>query len=153
MYGKYEAAAIRQEFWTNMGRYMSPILSSDGGKVNWINYKTGEKNIAFRMQADNHSAQIFIELSHKDTGIRELYFEQFLQFRKLMEEELGEKWTWIKEATDETGRKTSRITRKISPVNIYNKDDWASLITFFKPRLIALDAFWNQVKYGFESLH
>ena len=153
MYAKSEAAAIRQEFWTNLGRYMSPVFSSEGEKVNWINYKTGEKNIAFRMQADNHSAIIAIEISHKDPVIREVYYEQFLQFRKFMEEASGEEWTWMKEITDETGKKFSRISREISRVNIYNKDDWPSLITFFKHRLIVLDAFWNQVKYSFESLH
>ena len=152
MYTKQEAAVMRQEFWTNMGRYLSPILSSEGEKINWINYKTGEKNVAFHMQADNHSASIAIELSHKDPVIRDLYYEQLLQFKKILEQEMGEEWNWVRETTDETGRRISRIFCEISSVNIYSREHWPQLISFFKPRLLALDAFWNQVKYGFESL-
>ena len=41
MYSKQELSRIREEFWTSFGRYMQPILSADGEKVNWVNYKTG----------------------------------------------------------------------------------------------------------------
>jgi hypothetical protein len=37
-------------------------------------------------------------------------------------------------------------------VSIFNKEDWPKLISFFKPRIVALDEFWNMVKYSFESL-
>ena len=62
---------------------MSPVLLAEGEKVNWINYKTGEKNISFRMHAENKNAIIAIELNHKDKEIQQLYFEQFLQFKNL----------------------------------------------------------------------
>ena len=51
MYSKHEASQLRQEFWTPFGRYMQPVLSSEGERVNWINYKTGAKHIYFRMDA------------------------------------------------------------------------------------------------------
>ena len=69
---------------------MAPVLSAEGEKVNWVNYKTGEKDIYFRMQADNKTASIAIELTHKDAGIQQLYFEQFAELKKLLEESLGE---------------------------------------------------------------
>ncbi|MGN6618356.1 MAG: DUF4268 domain-containing protein, partial [Ilyomonas sp.] len=53
MYSKQEASQLRQEFWTVFGQYMLPVLSSEGMKISWTNYKTGEKNIYFRMNADN----------------------------------------------------------------------------------------------------
>ena len=79
MYSKQEASRLRQEFWTIFGQYMRPVLSADAEKINWINYKTGQKDILFRMNAENEKAGIRIELVHRDSGIRELYFEQFLQ--------------------------------------------------------------------------
>lgn len=153
MYSRQEASKLRQEFWTSFGQYMSPVLSSEGEKIHWMNYKTGEKHIAFRLHADSQSAALSVALTHKDPVIRELYYDQFLQFRKLMEEVLGEPWTWARETIDDTGKTISSISTELKPVNIFTRQDWPLLISFFKSRLIALDTFWNQVKYGFEALH
>ena len=70
MYSRQQAAQLRQEFWTAFGQYMAPVLSSEGERVNWVNYKTGEKNIAFRMEAGKHKNWIGMEFSHKDPGLR-----------------------------------------------------------------------------------
>jgi hypothetical protein len=152
MYSKQEASQLRQEFWTTFGRYMSPVLSAEQMKINWLNYKTGEKNIQFKMEADNKTASVSIQLTHKDEGLRELYFEQFVQFQTLLHDALGEKWNWRQKAVDEYGIEMSRISKEISEVNIFNKEQWPALISFFKPRIIALDQFWSSAKYGFEAL-
>jgi hypothetical protein len=152
MYSKAEASQLRQEFWTAFGLYMSPILSADGEKVNWINYKTGEKNIAFRMNAVGKVASIAIEMSHADEGIRQLYFEQFEQLKKVLHSTLEEEWIWLADHTDEYGKTTSRIYTELTGVNIMNKSDWPALIGFFKKRIIALDEFWSNARYGFEAL-
>lgn len=152
MYSKQEASELREAFWTRFGQYMAPVLSADGERVNWINYKTGEKNIAFRMEATSREARIGIELSHKDAGIRQLYFEQFAQLRKFLDAATGEPWTWLAEYHDEHGRSGSRIFTTLEDVSILRQADWPALISFFKPRIIALDAFWSNVRYGFEEL-
>src|SRR5437764_6622218 len=97
MYSKQEAAQLKQEFWTTFGQYMSPVFSAEGEKINWINYKTGEKDIYFRMYADGKSAKIGIELTHKDPGIRHLYFEQCCQYQTILEKVLRERWEWRKD--------------------------------------------------------
>jgi hypothetical protein len=152
MYSKHEASQLKQQFWTTFGQYMNPVLSAEGEKINWINYKTGEKNIAFRMQADNKAAMIAIELTHKDTEVQELYFEQFVQFKKLFEDSMGEEWHWQLHGHDEHGKVVSRIYMKNKGVSIFQKSDWPDLISFFKPRIISLDEFWSLTKYAFESL-
>ena len=152
MYSKQEASQLRHEFWTAFGQYMNPILSAEGEKINWINYKTGEKNISFRMHADNKKAIIAIELDHKDKDIQQIYFEQFFQFKNLFEETMHEKWNWQLHTHDEHGKMISRIAREKTEVSVFQKKYWPELISFFKPRIIALDEFWSQVKYAFESL-
>jgi len=152
MYSKQEAAQLRQEFWTAFGQYMSPVLSAEGEKVNWVNYKTGEKNIAFRMRADNKTGSIAIELTHKDKDIQQLYFEQLLELKKFLQAATGEDWRWQLHTTDEYGRPVSRIYAEIEGVSIFRKEDWPRLISFFKQRVVALDEFWSNVKYSFESL-
>jgi hypothetical protein len=131
---------------------MAPVPSAEGDTTNWINYKTGLKNVYFRMQADNRRASIAIELTHPDSGIRELFWEQFLELRTLLHETLGETWTWEADATDAIGQPLSRIYKDLAPANIFNRESWPALISFFKPRLVALDAFWADAQYSFEAL-
>ncbi|MBV4357188.1 DUF4268 domain-containing protein [Pinibacter aurantiacus] len=152
MYTKQEAAALKQSFWTAFGQYMSLHLSAEGEKANWINYKTGEKNIYFRMNADNRTASIGIEIAHPSSDIQHLYFEQFEQLKAVLHETLGEEWTWQKDVRDETGRQVCRIYTFTEGINIFKKDDWPAIISFLKPRIIALDEFWISAKYVFETL-
>ena len=152
MYSKQQASQLKQEFWTVFGQYMTPVLSAEGEKINWINYKTGEKDIYFKMQADNKTAFIAIEITHKDAGIQQLYFEQFAELKKIMENVLEEQWTWQLHITGEKGKLISRIFKQMESVSIFKKEEWPLLISFFKPRIIALDEFWSSAKYGFEAL-
>ena len=152
MYSKAEVTQLRQAFWTALGQYMAPVPSAEGDTTNWINYKTGLKHVYFRMQADNRQAGIAIELTHPDAGIRELFFEQFGEVKRLLHEALGEEWTWAAHTTDSNGLPLSRIYQDLPNVNLFNKEDWPALISFFKPRLIALDAFWTDAQYAFEAL-
>ena len=152
MYSRQEASQLRQEFWTAFGQYMQPILSAEGEKINWINYKSGEKHIFFRMQADNKKAFIGIELTHPDPDIQQLYFEQFSELKKFLFAETNEEWDWVLHTYDDIGKQVSRIGTILTPINVFKRDDWPALITFFKPRIIALDGFWSNVKYSFEAL-
>lgn len=152
MYSRQEASQLRHEFWTTFGQYMSPVASAEGEKINWVNYKTGEKDIAFKMRADNKQAYIGIELSHKDRDIQHLYYEQFVELKAILESALQEAWTWQLHVHNEYGHVISRIYTELDGVSIFQKENWPPLITFFKPRIIALDEFWSNVKYGFEAL-
>jgi hypothetical protein len=104
------------------------------------------------MDAGRRSASVSIELTHPDKSIQQLYFEHFLQLRHVLEQELGEPWEWRMHITDEHGRVISHICKELDDVSLYRKDDWPRLISFFKQRIVALDAFWSKVKYGFEAL-
>ena len=54
---------------------------------------------------------------------------------------------------DENGKITSKILKRLEGVSIFKKSQWPGLISFFKPRIIALDEFWSTASYSFESLH
>ncbi|KIA92592.1 hypothetical protein OC25_16250 [Pedobacter kyungheensis] len=152
MYSKEESVRLRQQFWISFGQYMKPVPSASGSTVNWTNYKTGVKNIFFKMDVDKKEAFISIQLSHPDAGIRHLIFEQFEEFKAMFSNEMGEEWDWIKDATDDFGKTVSLISTRITGVSIFNQQHWPELISFFKPRIIALDEFWDNVKPVFESL-
>jgi hypothetical protein len=151
MYSRAESTQIREAFWTAFGRYLSPHLNSEGEKINWVNYHTGYKHLYFRMEADGKSAVISIQITHPDPLMRELFFDKFKSFETIFRQHLEEEWEWAANAVD--GQKTiAAISRKLDGVSIYKQEDWPQIISFFKPRIIALDEFWNMVKDAFEEL-
>ncbi|MDB5192384.1 MAG: hypothetical protein JWQ96_1947 [Segetibacter sp.] len=152
MYSRQEVSQLKQEFWTIFGQYMLPIPSAEGEKINWVNYKTGKKDIYFKMHTDNRFVHIAIEIAHKDLEIQQLYFEHLQQLSSMFNNSLNEEWEWKLHLTDETGRVVSRVYKELKGVSVINKKDWPALISFFKPRIIALDEFWSSAKYGFEAL-
>ena len=152
MYSKREASEKREAFWTALGQYMRPILSAEGDNISWVNYKTGNPRVRISMEADKTSASIGIRLSHPDEEIRILYYEQLKQLKGVLESSVGEEWLWERERTDRLGRTVSEVSIMLEGVSIYEQTDWSKIISFLKPRLIALDEFWSQAKYTFEAL-
>ena len=128
---------------------MKPILGASGLPVNWINYKTGIRNIHFKMDADDTKAVIAIEISSPKEEERLQYYHQFLSLKKLLASTTTFNWQWNE--TIQSDHKTiSSISQQLNDVNILNQSDWPAIISFLKPRIIALDAFWDMVKDGFE---
>lgn len=146
MYTKQEASAIRRQFWTNFGMYMKPVPSAWQEKVNWLNYKTGIKDVFFRLHADHKTARICIEITHKDPMIRKIFYDHFTAMKTMLHDALGEEWMWIEDTEDELGKPLAAIYIKVTGVNVMDEKSWPSIIAFFKPRFIALDAFWGEVK-------
>lgn len=132
------------------GRYMQPVTPAGGEKVNWVNYKTGVPGISFRMEADTRQAAISIILANKDADTRREHYAKLLQMQNLLHDATGEEWLWQPELADEYGKPYSSIGTAINNVNIMQQEDWPALISFFKPRIIALDAFWDNAKLAFD---
>ncbi|HKZ67100.1 MAG TPA: DUF4268 domain-containing protein [Chitinophagaceae bacterium] len=152
MYSKQEASQLRKKFWTQFGQYMRPLPCSKGEPINWLNYKTGIRHLYFRMDTDNKQATIAIELRHKDPLLQQYYFEKFRELKKIFQQTITEEWQWELHGSDEDGKLVSRISSTLKDVNIYYTNDWPAIISFLKPRMLALDNFWTLVKEGFERL-
>ena len=152
MYTQQEAAALRQKFWISFGKYIAPIPSASGEKVTWINYRTGIKNIHFKMDALFSEATVSIEITHNDIAEQELYFNHFKTFKKALDETLGEKWAWQNDYVNESGNHLARIYTKLEDANVYNENDWPKIISFLKERIILLDKFWCEYRDIFEML-
>ena len=140
MYSKQETAQIKQKFWTNFGQYMKPVPFAGGEKNSWINYKTGIQHIYFRMAAEKTHVSIAIELTNPSSATRAAQYEQFGQLKTLLYNIPGGEWIW----------EENRIYQNLEGVNVLKESDWPAIISFLKPRIIGLDAFWEEVRYGFE---
>lgn len=149
MYYNEQISKLKTQFWTNFGQYMKPIPGACGLPVNWINYKSGIRNIHFKMDADNTKAVIAIEISHLKEEERLQYYNQFISLKKILASTTSFNWQW-NEALKKNHKTISSISQQLDDVNILNQSDWPSIISFLKPRIIALDEFWDMVKDGFE---
>jgi len=152
MFSKAESAKLREEFWTTLGRLIKRQPSADGIKINWINYKTGVKDIYFRMQTTPKIASIGIEITHHNAGMRSIFFEQFEALKTYFHNILGEEWIWEECYTNNYGIQCSRIYIELKGKNYFLKDDWSALFEFFKLRLIKLDQFWCDANETFIDL-
>ncbi|MGZ8559766.1 MAG: DUF4268 domain-containing protein [Chitinophagaceae bacterium] len=150
MYSKQELSLLRKKFWTKFGQYMQPLPGEAGEPVNWLNYKTGIRHLYFRMDADNRQATVAIELRHDDLLMQQFYFEKFRELEKVFEQIMNEPWQWEPDIIDEDGKQVSRISAVLKGVNVFNTSDWPLIISFLKPRILALDTFWALVKDSFE---
>ena len=141
---------MKRKFWTAFGQYLRPVQGATGQTVNWLNYKTGIKDLFFRMDATPQRAAVAVEIRQQFPGERYRVYDTWLSLKTLMEQELPGEWIWEKDVADEDGRIISRISTYSSPVNIFREEDWPAIISFLKPRIIALDEFWMLVKDRFE---
>ena len=139
-----------QQFWKTFGQYMAPVPSATNEKINWINYKTSVKFIRFIMNQEQGNIVIAIELSNPDIISQEKNFEQLWEFKTQFLQICGEDWVWTKLFNNSTDKTVSRIASTLANVDITKEEDWSPIISFFKPRLIALDNFWNEHKYVFQ---
>lgn len=137
MYNPQEASQIRQQFWTALGQYLAPIPSATGGKVNWINYKTGVKAIRFKMDVIHKQAFAGIEIKAPADTRTDLY-RIFLLFKQ----DFPQNYIWSASTEDTEGRSVSQIFKSLEGYTPLNKAHWPELIAFFKEQIIAFDQFW-----------
>lgn len=104
------------------------------------------------MDADKESAYIGIEISHPDIDIHQRLFNQLKLMLDMLENETGEEWEWSEAETIDTGKTISRVYQQIDGVNIFRQEQWPDIISFLKPRIIALDIFWTDAKEIFEMI-
>lgn len=152
MFTREQASAIRMEFWTLFGQSLKGRMSAEGMRVNWINYKTGVKDVYFRMNAESKHATIGIHITHQDLGLQQLFYEQFLEAKSPLENTLGEEWIWENEITTPEGKIISQIYTVLEDRSIFNKKHWPEIMKFLKSRIIKLDEFWSVAGDVFKEL-
>ncbi len=152
MYTRDQASKIKQQFWTSFGKYMAPVLSAEGEKINWINYKTGIRHLNFKMDATKEEAYISIEIVHKVPAYAQKLFDQFVLLKSFLALNPSYNWQWEPAGQNGNPPTISRIITKLQPCNIFNEKDWPAIISFLKPGIIWLDKFWCTHKIIFEMI-
>lgn len=152
MYSKEETKKLKRDFWTSFGVYMKKHNVRLGKKINWVNYNTKIKDVYFRLNVTNKKATFYIEIQHKDLDIREIYYEQFTELKKVLESNFETPLTWESLTTNDFDLIVSRIGLEKHQVNIFDKNTWKEAFLFLENSIVAAHNFWEDFIDIFKQL-
>tara|TARA_Y100000589_G_scaffold255334_1_gene244337 strand:- start:8239 stop:8700 length:462 start_codon:yes stop_codon:yes gene_type:complete len=151
MWSKEETKRRRIDFFTNFGIYMKKHIPQYGEKIRWVNYRTGINSIKFKIESSGKYSRVCIDITNKDEGVREVFFEQFEEFKKLLSIKMN-KLNWVKNYRIDSGIYITRIYTEINGPSINQESEWGDIYRFFEKNLIALHEFWELSKDVFKDL-
>jgi hypothetical protein len=146
MISKEELKERNSLFWTKFQKDMRNVRSSDGRRINWINYPLGVKDMYLRMETTGKFTRFSFDIQPKDDGIRSILWEQMTELRVVFEAEMGSEGIWSEFDREFAGRNVSRIYWERSDLNFFNDADWPEIQRFLSEKLIAFDAFYQEFK-------
>jgi hypothetical protein len=153
MYGKEELIELKQKFWQAFDERMKKHRSSkNSNKINWAHYRTNINHVYFRLETNANDVKLCIDIQHKDKGIRELFLEQFIQVKTVMQSYFKHELIFEESYLHPNKLEISRIYLELSNVNYLEEKHHASILDFFEENLRALDRFWNDYNELFFQL-
>jgi hypothetical protein len=152
MYSKEEEKALRSAFWGTLTQKIQKFRSISGRRVNWFKYPTGLNDIYIRVEADHLGCRVCIDLQFKDTGIRELFYEQFLETKTVFQNMIETEVTWNPNYEHQYGTKVARISMENTNTNLFVQDDWLEMHKFIIEHLKKVDSYWTDFGDLYTSL-
>ena len=145
MLSKEERRQYNQLFWDGFKKEMRRHNTEHRRAINWLKYPT-EKHVYLRLHCDNTGAYLNFDVQFKDEGIRDIFWEQLTELKKVMENTTGDQGRWLRNQTADEGFVFDRIQWQNQDVNYYTQADWPEIYKFLKGRLLAFDCFYQEFK-------
>ena len=146
MLSKEQRKELNTNFYTGLKDYLKATKSSNGRRINWLNYPSDVKDIYVRILVDGNSAKLVFDIQPKNTSIRSIIWEQMLELKVVLERCMTVETVWIENETNEFGNSLSRIMWKLDGVSLYNPGQTDIIYDFLKNRLIEFDVFYQEFK-------
>ena len=153
MFSKDEEKALRNAFWSTLITRMQKKRGASGRRLNWFKYPTGLRDIYIRTEVDTTGCKVCIDLQFKNDGIRELFYEQFLETKKAFEDTVKVPVKWHANYKHSYGTVISRISIENNNTNLFVQEDWAEMHDFISNGLINIDSYWNDFGELYKALH
>ncbi|MFP5471728.1 MAG: DUF4268 domain-containing protein [Bacteroidia bacterium] len=153
MYKKDEIKELKGIFWQKFEGRMKKIRSmNNGNKINWQHYRTNIHHVYFRLETNDNDLKLCIDLQHRDKGIRELFYQQFIEVKTVMQSFFKDELVFQENYLHPNGLEISRIYVELKNVNYLNEEEHDQTIQFFEKNLRALDKFWTEYQDLFFQL-
>jgi hypothetical protein len=146
MLGREEQKLRNSLFWEGFRNYIKKIPSSNGRRMNWLNYPSDVKGVYIRLQCDHFGARLCMDFQQKDPGIRAILWEQMTELKKLLEEAMKYPTQWDSECVSPEGFAFGRIHWDLEGKSFYKDEDWPEIYSFLCDRLVEFDEFYQEFK-------
>lgn len=133
-------------FWNDLKLFMSKTRSASGRKMAWLSYPTDIRHLYLRLEAGKNEVALNFDIQYKDPSIRGVFWEQMNELKKVLTEAMGEEGEWIEHCHSESVADFCRIRWKREKLNYLNEEDHPEIFAFFKEKLVAFDAFYQEFK-------
>jgi hypothetical protein len=121
---------------------MKKYVPKYGTKIKWVNYKSGVSCIRFKIETDKKSSLVCIDIINKNQGVREVFFEQFEEFKTLISKNMDD-LVWDENYRTDSGKFISRIYTELKGPSINITSEWGEIYRFLEKNLVAIHEFWE----------
>lgn len=146
MLSKEDQKQKNQEFWDGYKQFMRGVSSSNGRRMNWINYPTDVKDLYVRLEVSHKGCSVNFDIQPKDASVREIIWEQMGELKVVLEKTMNYETFWDERYFGPTNKESSRISWKNDELNYFKEDDIPKIYAFLKARLLAFDEFYQEYK-------
>jgi hypothetical protein len=146
MLSREEHKIRNTQFWEGFRNHIKKVPSSNGRRMNWLNYPSDVKDIYIRLQCDSQGARLCMDFQQKDEGIRAIMWEQMTELKKVLEASINWETCWLPECISPEGFHFGRISWELEGKNFYKDEDWSDVYSFFSDRIIEFDEFYQEFK-------
>lgn len=150
MYSKEELKELKKEFWEGFGVYCSHIPALKRRKSKFMLYNTKMKGVEMKFDATRYGAFVILEINLNDAKDRLNKYEQFEQYKTLMEKDFPNGLIWDFAFLREAGNEVCRIYIHKSGIDLHRRIQWMEFYKFMADEMLKLEKAFKVVKEAIE---
>ena len=150
MYSKEELKELKKEFWEGFGVYCSHIPALKRRKSKFLLYNTKMKGVEMKFDATREGAFVILEINHHDEKARLEKYEQFENYKVLMEKDFPDGLIWNFAYVREAGNVVCRIYTQKSGIDLHRRIQWMEFYKFMATEMLKLEKAFRIVKEAIE---
>lgn len=150
MYSREELKQLKKEFWEGFGTYCSQIPALKRRKSKFLLYNTKMKGVEMKFDATRQGAFVILEINLTNEEARLEKYQQFENYKSLMEKQFPEGLIWDFAYVREAGEQVCRIYTHKSGIDFHRRIQWMEFYKFMADEMLKLEKAFKVVKEAIE---
>ena len=150
MYSKEEVKQLKKEFWEGFGVYCSQIPELKRRKSKFMLYNTKMKGVELKFDANRDGAFVILEINLNNEKARLEKYEQFEQYKTIMEKQFPKGLIWDFAYIRECGTEVCRIYTSKTGIDLHRRIQWMEFYQFMSAEMMKLEKSFIKVKAALE---
>ena len=150
MYSKEELKQLKKEFWEGFGTYCSQIPALKRRKSKFMLYNTKMKGVEMKFDALRTGVYVILEFNLHDPKKRLEKYEQFEQYKPIIEKQFPEGLIWDMAFIRECGTEVSRVYTQKLGLDFHRRIQWMECYEFMSGEMLKLEKAFIKVKAAIE---